>query len=67
MSMGLGGDSPADLPRYLEGMDFPAGRMALIHHARQHHADPEMMRRLEQIADDQYDSLEEVVEEYSRH
>jgi hypothetical protein len=67
MAYGTGGHSPADLPRYLDGIRFPASRMDLIQHARQHHADPEMIEKLEEIPDDQYDSMDEVVEKYSLH
>jgi hypothetical protein len=65
--MGFGGDSPAELPHNLEGMDFPADRMKLIRHARQHHADPKMVEKLERMPDEQYGSVDEVVEEYKRH
>ncbi len=67
MAYGLGGDSPQDLPRYLKGIIFPASRLDLVRHARQLHADPSMVERLEQIPDTEYDSLDEVVEKYSRH
>lgn len=66
MAYGIGGSLPEDLPRYLKGLKFPAHRMDILWAARQHHADPEMLEKLETIADEEYDSMEEVIEEYSK-
>lgn len=66
MATGHGGSSPEDLPRYLEGVSFPASRAAILHTAHQRHADPEMVEKLEKIPDEEYDSLERVVEEYKK-
>ena len=66
MATGLGGISPQDLPRYLEGIDFPANRMDILQAARQHHADPKMIEELEKLANEEYESLDEVVEEYGK-
>lgn len=64
MATGIGGHSPADLPRYLEGINFPVNRRELILHARQHHADPQMIDKLSQLPDEDYHSMDAVVEEY---
>ncbi|MBE0597260.1 MAG: DUF2795 domain-containing protein [Desulfuromonadales bacterium] len=64
MATGIGGHSPADLPRYLEGIAFPVNRKNLILHARQHHADPQMIDKLSQMPDDEYGSMDEVIQEY---
>ena len=64
MATGLGGASPEDLPRYLEGIDFPANRMDILHTAQQHHADPQMIEVLEKLPDEQYGSMDEVMREY---
>lgn len=66
MATGIGGHSPADLPRYLGGIVFPATRIDLVHHANQHHADPQMIEQLERLPDREYDSMEEVVENYRK-
>jgi hypothetical protein len=66
MAYGIGGSLPEDLPRYLKDINFPARRMDILWAARQHHADPEMLEKLELIPDEEYGSLEEVVEEYRK-
>jgi hypothetical protein len=67
MAYGKGGHAPADVPRYLKGIEFPASRMDLIHHARQHHADPEMIRKLEEFPEEEYASMDQVLEKYTEH
>ena len=41
--------------KYLKGMDYPAGKQELVAHARSQGADGDLLGRLEQIPDREYD------------
>ncbi len=64
MATGIGGHSSADLSRYLEGIRFPARRTDIITLAHQRHADPQMIEQLERLPDREYDSMDEVKDQY---
>ena len=49
------------VPEYLQGLRFPATKQDLLRAARTHNDEPAMMRQLEQIANRNYASLEELI------
>jgi hypothetical protein len=52
--------------KYLDGVDYPADRDALVEHARRHGADDEIVRTLEGLPDRTYDAPTEVSSEITR-
>lgn len=54
------GGSAKDIAYSLRGMDFPAEKSDLIHHATQHSANNVVMDRLDKIEDRVYDTLDDV-------
>jgi hypothetical protein len=60
------GGSANDITYSLRGMDFPAEKRALIHHARQHSANKAVTDRLEKIEDRVYDNIAEVTKQVGK-
>jgi len=52
MTRGLGGHSPANVSKYLKGIDFPATRRDLRLQAEDNGADPDVMDVILSLPDD---------------
>ena len=50
----------------LEGMEFPAEKMALVEHVRQYSANEVVMGRLDKIEDRVYDSITDVTNQIGK-
>lgn len=59
-------DSPAQVQKYLGGLDYPVSKQQLVEKARQEGASEEVMRLLEQLPDQEYGSPVAVSKEYGR-
>jgi len=58
--------STVELPKYIEGIDYPATKQDVIKVAKNHKAPQEIMSLLHGIADREYDSLTEVEDEMNK-
>ena len=47
--------SPIDIQKALSGMDYPAGRDDIVHHAESHGADKDVLDALKKIDDREYE------------
>lgn len=54
--------SPAQVQRYLEGIDYPASKRELIEHARGHGAGEDVLSLLEQLPERRFNGPTEVSE-----
>lgn len=61
MARGVGGHSPSNIAHYLKGMDFPASKQELVQHARDNHADQEVLEVLEQMPERDYGDMADVM------
>lgn len=61
MARGMGGRSPADILNFLEGIDFPASKEELVDHAEDNNAPQEVIDVLEQLPDQQFMSLADIL------
>lgn len=61
MTRGLGGHSPANVAHYLSGIDFPARKQDLVDHAKGQNADQEVIQDLDQMPDQDYGSMADVM------
>jgi hypothetical protein len=61
MTRGLGGKSPANIAKHLEGIDFPADREDLVSQAEDNDADPEILDVLNRLPDQEYQSMADVM------
>ncbi|SDQ04108.1 DUF2795 domain-containing protein [Quadrisphaera sp. DSM 44207] len=55
--------SPIDLQKHLSGVEYPAGRDALVQHAEQQGAPQEVLERLRTIPDREYEGPSGVTHE----
>lgn len=53
--------SPIEVTRYLDGVDFPADRQALLRHARRQKAGEEILQLLDQMPNRDYGSMADVM------
>lgn len=51
----------AAVTQYLQGIDFPADRDAVIRHARRQDVDDELLQRLDRMPNRDYGSLADVI------
>lgn len=51
---------------YLDGVGFPCAREDLVHTARLNHADPEFVAAVEELPEQRFDSLEQVIKSLVR-
>ena len=64
MTRGVGGHSPANVQKYLSGVDYPADKQDLIEAARSNSAPDEVMQTIRQLPDEQYGGPQDVMKGY---
>ena len=58
--------SPAQVEKFLKGIDFPAGKQDIINHAKQNKASDDVMQLLQQMPDKDYASAADVAKEIGK-
>lgn len=61
MARGMGGQSPSNIAHHLAGIDFPAKKEDLVQHAKQKHAEEDVLEILEQMPDQEYGNMADVM------
>ncbi len=61
MAIGMGGHSPSNILHHLKGVDFPAGKQALIEQAQKNNAEGDILDILRQMPDQQYETMADVL------
>lgn len=61
MPRGMGGRSPANIVSFLEGLDFPASKDEIINYAEDNNAPQEIIDVLEQLPDQDYTNMADVM------
>ncbi len=64
MTRGVGGESPANVATYLKGIDYPASKGDLLKHARQNGAERAVMDVLENLPEQDYGNMADVMKGY---
>ncbi|WP_181297306.1 DUF2795 domain-containing protein [Pseudomonas sp. Q2-TVG4-2] len=64
MTRGVGGESPANVTTYLKGIDYPAKKDQLVQHAQQNGADSEVIEVLNNMPDQEYGNMADVMKGY---
>jgi hypothetical protein len=64
MTRGLGGNSPANVQKYLSGVEYPAAKQDLIEAARSNDAPDEVMQTIRQLPDEEYGGPQDVMKNY---
>ncbi|HLI13755.1 MAG TPA: DUF2795 domain-containing protein [Alphaproteobacteria bacterium] len=61
MTRGVGGQSPANIAHHLKGIDFPARKEDLVRHARENHAQREVLDVIEKMPERDYGNMADVM------
>lgn len=61
MPRGMGERSPANIASFLEGINFPASKDELVDHAEDNNAPQDIIDVLEQLPDQEYTSMADVM------
>lgn len=60
------GTSPIEISKHLKGIDFPANKRDLIEHAQQNDAGEDVMEILQDLPDQEYGNMAEVMKGVGR-
>ena len=63
---GDGGHSPVNVTHYLKGIDFPARRADVLRHAKQNHAEKELLDGIAAMPDQQYANMADVTKGFGK-
>jgi hypothetical protein len=64
MTRGVGGESPANLQKYLNGVDYPTDRKGLVQKAKQNDAPKEVIDAIEELPSDKFGGPQDVMKAY---
>ena len=64
MTRGVGGESPANVQKYLHGVDYPTDRQGLVKAAKQNDAPDEVVKVIEQLPGDDFGGPQDVMKAY---
>ena len=64
MTRGVGGESPANVTTFLKGIDYPARKEQLVKHAQQNGAESSVIDVLQNMPDQEYDNMADVMKGY---
>ena len=63
-SRGMAGDSPANVQKYLKGVDYPAKKRELVEQARKNAAPDEVMQMIQRFPDQEFKGPQDVMKAY---
>jgi Protein of unknown function (DUF2795) len=64
MSHSAGGDSPANVQKYLKGIDYPAKKQQLVETAKKNGAPQEVVQVIQQIPNQEFNGPQDVVKAF---
>ncbi len=64
MTRGVGGQSPANIQKFLAGVDYPADKQALVEQAQNNEAPPEVLDVIKQLPRDEFGGPQDVMKAY---
>jgi hypothetical protein len=64
-SRGVGGDSPANVQKYLKGVDYPAKKQDLVNQAKQNGAPQEVVQELQRFPNQEFSGPQDVMKAYN--
>lgn len=66
MTRGVGGESPANVQKYLNGVDYPTDKKGLLQKAKQNDAPQEVVEAIEGLPDDEFGGPQDVMKSYGQ-
>ncbi|HET6403154.1 MAG TPA: DUF2795 domain-containing protein [Candidatus Thermoplasmatota archaeon] len=64
MTRGVGGESPSNVQKHLEGVSYPATKEDILEAAKRNNAPREIMDFLENMGREEYGGPQDVMKEY---
>ena len=64
MAKAIGSDSPAQVQSYLKGVDYPTNKETLVKTARRNKAPEDVMKIIDELPEDDFDSPVDVMKAY---
>ncbi len=64
MTRGVGGNSPANVQKFLQGVDYPANKQQLVEKARDNDAPDEVMQTIRKLPEQDYGGPQDVMKGY---
>jgi len=64
MTRGVGGQSPANVQKFLKGVSYPASKDELLQQARDNDAPDEVLQAIEQFDADEFGGPQDVMKAY---
>jgi len=64
MTRGVGGNSPANVQKYLHGVSYPADKKDLVEQARRNDAPDEVVETIEALPEEHYGGPQDVMKGY---
>ncbi len=58
--------SPIEVTKALKGMDFPASKNDVVHHAESHGAGREVVDKLKELPDEKYGTIKDVMKAFGK-
>ncbi|HET7332624.1 DUF2795 domain-containing protein [Dyella sp.] len=66
MTRGVGGQSPANLQKYLRDVGYPASKDDLLEQARRNEAPKEILETIQRLPEDQFGGPQDVMKGYGQ-
>lgn len=66
MTRGVGGESPANVQKYLQGIDFPTDKEGLVQQAKRNDAPSEVVNVIEDLPSQEFGGPQDVMEAYGQ-
>jgi hypothetical protein len=66
MARGMGGESPANVQKYLKGVDYPVKKRQLVEQAKKNDAPKEIVDLLQKFPDQEFDGPQDVMKAYGQ-
>ena len=66
MAQGAGERSPINVTHHLKGIKFPATRDDLMEQARENKADADVLDKIEQMPEQEYETMADVMKGYGK-
>ncbi len=67
MTRGVGGNSPANVQKYLRDVDYPASKDDLLAQARRNSAPQDILDTIERLPEDRFGGPQEVMKGYGEN
>lgn len=66
MTRGVGGESPANVQKYLHGVDYPTDKQGLLRKAKENDAPEEVVEAIEGLPGDEFGGPQDVMKAYGQ-